>query len=535
MPNARSICFALFLCIATSAFGADATFTITGSVVDSMSGAVLPARIYIKSEEGKWFFVKSASPSGSALEMRKTVSPTSLEMHTTISAHPFIAQLPPGHYVISAERGKEYIPAHETIVVSNAPVAVKLKLKRWIDMAALGWYSGDTHSHRPLTEMTNVLLAEDVNLGFPMTQWVTATEASPLKANKASGNIPAGEVSTVDPTHLLYPLNTEYEIFTTAGKSHTLGAILVIGHKTPFDFGVPPVTPVAEKAHREGALIDLEKHSWPWSIAMVPVLNVDLFELSNNHVWNTEFGFPQWTLPAAGKYMNLQIDEKGFTEWGWIDFGFQTYYALLNCGFRLRPTAGTAAGVHPVPFGFGRVYVQPSGVFNYENWMKGLNAGRSFVTTGPILFIRANGVEVGTTNGPVSKVRITGIVQGLAAIEQVEVIVNGKIAKTITPPAAIESGIYKSKLDITVPIDGTSWVAVRAFEKNNGRKNRFAHTSPIYFDDPKKPLHPSREEIDYLIGRVKEEIVRNQNILMPEALQEYKSALSKYEAIGKTD
>ena len=58
-------------------------------------------------------------------------------------------------------------------------------------------------------------------------------------------------------------------------------------------------------------------------------------------------------------------------------------YALLNCGFRLRPTAGTASGVHPVPLGFGRVYVHLPDGFDYAAWMKGLGAGRSFVTAAP--------------------------------------------------------------------------------------------------------------------------------------------------------
>ena len=55
--------------------------------------------------------------------------------------------------------------------------------------------------------------------------------------------------------------------------------------------------------------------------------------------------------------MKVERDARGFTERGWIEFGFQNYYALLDCGFRIRPTAGTASGVHPVPLGFGRVYV----------------------------------------------------------------------------------------------------------------------------------------------------------------------------------
>ena len=32
---------------------------------------------------------------------------------------------------------------------------------------------------------------------------------------------------------------------------------------------------------------------------LVPVMPVDLFELSNNHVWRTKFGFPNFGEPAA--------------------------------------------------------------------------------------------------------------------------------------------------------------------------------------------------------------------------------------------
>ena len=53
--------------------------------------------------------------------------------------------------------------------------------------------------------------------------------------------------------------------------------------------------------------------------------------------------------------MKVGQDDRGVSERGWIDFTFKNYYALLNCGFRLRPTAGTASGVHPVLLGFGRV------------------------------------------------------------------------------------------------------------------------------------------------------------------------------------
>lgn len=363
----------------------------------------------------------------------------------------------------------------------------------------------------------------------------------PAEGNKVTASIPRSEVLTADPTHLIYPLNTEYEIFTTAGKSHTLGAILILGHKTPFDLGVPPVGPMVAQARREGALLDLEKHSWPWSIAMVPIMKVDLFELSNNHVWQTEFAFASWTTNAVGQYMHVEMDEKGFTEWGWIDFGLQTYYALLNCGFRLRPCAGTAAGVHPVPFGFGRVYVkqEPKG-FTYENWMKGLSEGRSFVTTGPMLFVDVNDAGLGSVlhlAADAESVDVAVSTSGIRPIERIEIIVNGEPArdiKEIKPTnTKTKDGVYANKFGRRVPISGSGWIAVRVFEQNGGRRNLFAHSSPIFFEVPGKPLRPRHQEIEYLIGRVKEEIARNEKILSTLAMEEYREALRIYEEIQR--
>lgn len=522
---------------ALAASAAEQTVGVTGAVVDAQSGQLLASRVYVRSSDGTWFFPKSVSVNGSAIEYRRRAATNSVEMHTTLSAHPFTVGLPPGRYVFSAEHGKEFFPLEQAVTVESAPVRVELKLKRWINMNERGWFSGDTHSHRPLVEMTNVLFAEDLNIAFPLSHWVADFGASPLLANKVSAPTPLGEVLTIDSAHLLYPLNTEYEIVRKDGKAYTLGAFVVIGHKTPLEPGAPPVAPVVAQVRREGGLIDLEKHSWPWSVAMVPLLKADLFELANNHVWRTEFGFPRWTVSAAGTYMNLQMDDKGFTEWGWIDFGFQTYYALLNCGFRLRPTGGTADGVHPVPLGFGRVYVRQPDGFSYDKWLAALNAGHSFVTTGPMLFVQVNGREPGSTlalDAATKTARVSGSLESAAPIERIEIVVNGRVAKTVAPSnKATPSGAFRNELAESAPLDGASWIAVRAFEKNGGRRNRFAHSSPVYLEVPSKPLRPRREEIDYLIQRVQEEITRSQNILSPAALGEYQQALKVYQVIGK--
>jgi hypothetical protein len=303
------------------------------------------------------------------------------------------------------------------------------------------------------------------------------------------------------------------------------------------------LTAAADWAHREGGLIDLEKHSWPWSVLLVPVMKPDLFELANNHCWRTEFGFHKWTIEAAPDYMRLARDERGLTEWGWIDFGFQTYYALLNCGYKLAPTAGTAAGVHPVPTGFGRVYVHTDeDAFHYNHWLAALKAGRSFVTTGPLLLAEVDGQKPGHIfQGPArgGMRGVSGVVHSLAPLDRIEIIVNGRIIETIREPQATSRAVagsqaYDTRFEQNVLAEGNHWIAVRAFEKHPGGRVRFAHTAPWHCElDGGKPLAPTRDQIDYLVGRCREEIQRNRGIVGADTLAEFETALATYEAIGK--
>jgi hypothetical protein len=259
------------------------TTRVRGEVVDSATGRPIPCRVSIRGRDGSWYFPESGSPEGSAVAYRRTAigNPAVVEMHVTLSAHPFVVRLPPGRYTLTAERGKEYHPERREVTVGEEPVDLTVRLRRWIDAAARGWYSGDTHTHRTPAELPNVMLAEDLNVALPLTDWVREAFVTPVAKRPASFRDPGADPIRVDTTHLIVPRNTEYEIFTVSKQQHTLGAFFVLNHKTPLDLGVPPFGPVARRAHDEGALIELDKHNWPWSMALVPVMPVDLFELSN--------------------------------------------------------------------------------------------------------------------------------------------------------------------------------------------------------------------------------------------------------------
>ncbi|MBI1313580.1 hypothetical protein GC176_19995 [bacterium] len=511
-----------------------------GRIVDADSRQLLPARISIQSNNGEWFFPQSASPDGSAIEYRKERQAGSIEMHTTLSAHPFAVKLPPGRYTVTVERGKEYLTYEKSIDIGDQRVELTIPLKRWINLGDRGWYSGDTHTHRTIGELPNVMLAEDLNVALPLTYWVTKSDTAPTQGDKAAGGNLKPQPIAVDESHVIYPINTEYEIFTVKqvpDGRHTLGAIFILGHKQAFDFGVPPVSPVTVETRKQGALLDLDKHSWPWSLMLVPVMDVDLFELSNNHVWRTQFGFRRWTIETLPQYMQLETDADGFTEWGWIDFGLQTYYALLDCGFRMRPSAGTASGVHPVPLGFGRVYVQLPDGFSYEQWMQGLDAGRSFVSTGPMLFVEVNGQPPGSTLRADAKsltCRVTGSAEAPHPIDRIEIVSNGSIVQRIGGAATqTDRGGYRQSIDASVTLDASGWVTVRVFEKRPDGRVRFAHSSPVHVEIPGRPLRPRREEVRWIIEQMQREIARHSGVLTEDAVAEYRLALRTYQQIER--
>ncbi len=523
----------LHICLLTllTALVAHGAPTLRGSIVDADSGDALPARLYIQSEDGEWHHATSSAPQGSAVpyDVRRGIAST--EVHTSLSAHPFEAELPPGDYTLTVERGKEYLTKAAKVTIpdtSKAPQEITLSLKRWANLAEQGWFSGETHTHRKVSELPTLMLAEDLNVTLPLTAWVTDTRQAPSKANKNPKPVPPAKLIHVDPTHVIWPINTEYEIFTVNGVRHTLGAVFVLNHQQAFDLTAPPVTPIAEEARLQNALLDLDKHNWPWSMMLMPTMKVDLFELTNNHLWRTRFLYGEW-YPEYAHELPVETNANGyFTERGWIDFGFLNYYMLLNCGFDMKPSAGTASGVHPVPLGFGRVYVKIDGTFSYDKWIEGLRQGRSFVTTGPML--------VAEQSREGESVKVSGTFSSSMPLGAIEIVVNGKVTQTIDPqPRRDSRGGYFFDFATEMKLASTSWIAVRGFEDRPDKRPRFAHTAPVHHTVTDRPLRPTRAERAYLTQRIRDELERHQGVLPPSALAEYEKALEFFQGLPSVD
>jgi hypothetical protein len=162
------------------------------------------------------------------------------------------------------------------------------------------------------------------------------------------------------------------------------------------------------------------------------------------------------------------------------------WYRLLNCGFRLPATAGTDVFLNRIGSnlpGGDRVYVRLDGPLTYEGWIGGLKAGRSFVTSGPVLEFTVNGSEPGSVLklGEKPKVRVKASARSPFPLAKAEVVHNGRVVATAT----LSDDKLTAAVDQELTLDRGGWVAFRASGPGTADTPTpalNAHTNPVYVE-----------------------------------------------------
>jgi hypothetical protein len=376
--------------------------------------------------------------------------------------------LRPGRYRVGAERGPEHRPVFIDLELrAGERREIELHPERWIDMNAKGWYSGDLHNHRNLEDVPTLLLAEDLNLAPTLVDWVWED------SQRAPAPVTDEPIRRIDARHAYSVLDKEVERLTEGP-----GAVDLLGLRSPVPFEgyrlYPPNTVFTEAARRQGAYVDAEKIVWRDVVALVALGQIDFAGIVYNHFnrHDVEFETDRWGM--IPKWRPEFDTVAGMPLWA-----MEVYYHVLNGGFRLPASAGSASGVKAAPLGYERVYVRLDEPFSYEAWFRGLKAGRSFATNGPLIFLTVDGREPGATvrTRPGGSLRVRVEVQSPRALDRVELIDRGRVVRAFREFEA--PGRLTAELDYGPHTDG--WLAARAFEPP-GRTIRFGHTSPVYVD-----------------------------------------------------
>lgn len=178
-----------------------------------------------------------------------------------------------------------------------------------------------------------------------------------------------------------------------------------------------------------------------------------------------------------------------------------SYYRYLNVGLTVPFSTGTDWFIHS----FSRVYAQVEGPVTRESWLAALRAGRTFITNGTLLDLRADGHKIGDNvnlTAPAS-VSFHGQAIGRNDFGGIDLVRNGVVvAHAATQP---EQGHFVARIDIPITIDRAAWVALRVsggsldtasgavFPEslpiygtpkgtNEMGSPLYGHTSPIYFN-----------------------------------------------------
>jgi len=456
------------------------------TVVDHDSGKPVAARCYLTDPMGQFW-----SPAGAINYIR-------LPERNFVTLGEFRIALPPRTYTLVVERGPEYQGVTREIAMSAGEAREEtVELGRWINMNARGWYSGDLHNHRDWQEISSLLLANDLNLATTLTEWIWENAPNSRAPESHDGKPPA--IHEVDATHAYSIFDTEIERLQDGP-----GAVDLVGLRAPVAFHgylvYPPNTEFTAAAHRLGGYVDAEKISWRDGAALVALGQVDFAGLVHNH-----FNRHGVETDTAGWGMIPKQKPEYDTPAGMALWTMETYYRLLNCGFKLPVSGGSASGVKPSPLGFDRVYAHLTGKFSYADWFRTLKAGRSFATNGPMLFLTVNGREPGglvviPEGKPGKPSPTTGKLQvhveagSSHELDRVEVVWKGRILKTLAPA----NDPTRASGEFEFDPDDTGWLAARAFERP-APAIRFAETSPVYVQrGSSRGLVP--EDAKYFVG-----------------------------------
>jgi hypothetical protein len=405
------------------------------------------------------------------------------------SAH---MDLPAGKYTYECERGPECpVRSGAFTVAKNGREKIAITLERLVDLSADGWWCGDLHVHRPVEDVELLMRAEDLHVAPVITWW-----------NKR--NLWAGKQLPAEP---LVRFDGRRAYHLMAGEDEREGgALLFFNLARPLDIagaGREHPSPMVYllMAQQLGAWIDIEKPFW-WDVPIwLASGKVDSIGIANNHMCRSQmYESEAWGKPRFKERLPAPLGNGYWSQ--------EIYYHVLNTGLRMPPSAGSASGVLPNPVGYNRVYVHLGPEFSYEKWWQGLKAGRSFVTNGPLLLVRAGGELPGhvftAAAGKEVRIDLQAALTTREPIRRLEIIRDGAVERSVSFDDWSKTG---SLGELTFAKSG--WFLVRAVADNK-KTFRFASTAPFYVEIGEAPRRVSKGSAQFFLDWVQERARRVQ-------------------------
>jgi len=355
----------------------------------------------------------------------------------------YVADVPAGDYDLVTYKGPEYRVSHQKVHITAGETSrVDIKLQRWVDMPAKGWYSGDAHIHiaRPDPSRNQGILAftkaEDIHVSNLLQMGnVGSSDYFPQYAFGRDG----------DYIQSLYALVSGQEAPRSSHRGHTIGLNTTRYISTDSDYFV--YDQVASEVRRDGGL---------WGYAHVAI---DAFNVAYGLALDVPLGV---------------VDFVEILQMGTLNTRYM--YDFLNLGYKLLPAAGSDYPYIHMP-GSERIYVNVADKFSPKTWFEAWQNRRSFVSNGPLIEYSINGsseqFEFDLDSGSGVNILAKATVNpDIDALSRLELVVHGEVVETVVS----ERGAQSLQLSYQFRAHETVWLAIRAY----GQDGRVAHTAPAY-------------------------------------------------------
>ncbi len=423
--------------------------------------------------------------------------------------------LPPGQYTITYTRGPEYLPQTKQIEVPAGvdSITIPFQLKRWINLATLGWHSADHHihgagcSHYEMPQegvdpkaMWRQIVGEDLNLGSSLawgpswyhqkTFFTGKDEPFSTKQNLLRNDVEVSGFPSSDNGHLVL-LRLKEDDYPGTKKIQDWPSWTL---------------PIMQWAKAQGGAVGYAHSGW----GLAPTVATNALP---NYVTPQMDGIGANEFIVTVTHNVVDFYSAGDTPPVWE---LTMWYHSLNSGFRPRLSGETDFPcIFDERVGLARSYFKTEGDLTYDKFVEAIKKGGAYVSTGHahLMNFTANGLEVGTGNSQLNlaqKQTLTISAKVAAYLPQqqdsegeaiasramdqqpywhierarisksrkvaVELIVNGLPADTteIMADGAI------NEVRFSYPMSRSGWVALRIYPG--------AHTNPIFVEVGGKPI-----------------------------------------------
>lgn len=389
-------------------------------------------------------FAPQFDSQGHASGVRAANLPGPLNAHYWCVPGAFDMTLAPGQWQIGVRRGVEHEAVFEDVTIKSGEVTERtLRPRRWVQMSARGWWSGDDHVHARILsddDARNVMAwikAEDVHLANIVKMGDIYRTYFEQRGFGPSYRFTDGD-------HVLVP---GQECPRTPDIGHTLAMNITAMVRDPERYFLYDT--VFDAVRAQGGLSGYAH------------VNSGLFQVHRDMSLN---------VPSA------KVDFVEILQFN--NLGTDLYYEFLDLGCKLTASAGS-----DVPWGgtvgevraYAFLAEQP---FNADNWFAAFGRGRTFTTSGPMLEFHVDdalpGDELKVNKSRKLRVRARAWGDpGRTSSMKLEIVRHGEVIRSAESGEGTEP---EARLDFTVDSENGFWIAARA-RAGDGTS---AHTTPIY-------------------------------------------------------